>query len=58
MAQMKAQMRDQLNANVKIYDTDHPGSPKTNAMASPKRRSIAAGSPPRNSNKGSPKTGN
>ena len=57
MAQMKAQMRDTLNKNVKIYDNDNPGSPK-NAMASPKRKSIAGGSPPRSSmSRGSPKAG-
>lgn len=50
-------MRDTLNKNVKIYDNDNPGSPKT-AMSSPKRKSIAGGSPPRSSmSRGSPKAG-
>tara|TARA_B110000285_G_C15137539_1_gene628179 strand:+ start:4714 stop:4899 length:186 start_codon:yes stop_codon:yes gene_type:complete len=54
-------MRQTLNDNVKIYDTDHPGqgSPKA-SMASPKRKSIAGGSPKRQSiavARSSPKAG-
>jgi len=45
-----------MNANVKIYDDNNPGmgSPKA-GLASPKRKSVAGGSPPRASMRQSPK---
>jgi hypothetical protein len=60
MAKMKAEMRESMNQNVKIYDNDHStgqGSPKA-SMGSPKRKSIAGGSPPRSSMRSSPKARN
>ena len=51
-------MRESMNQNVKIYDNDHPGqgSPKASfGQMSPKRKSVAGGSPPRASMRKSPK---